>query len=82
MSLGASASILFFREIYMSFYDKTIYIYGGMSMKTLKNKIYAIVLVGIGVAATFLLEEGIGVLIFMLMFAVPLFFAKENWIVD
>ena len=51
-------------------------------MKTLKNKIYAIVLVGIGVAATFLLEEGIGVLIFMLMFAVPLFFAKENWIVD
>ena len=53
-----------------------------MSMKTLKNKIYAIVLVGIGVAATFLLEEGIGVLIFMLMFAVPLFFAKENWIVD
>ena len=51
-------------------------------MKTLKNKIYAIVLVGIGVAAIFLLEEGIGVLIFMLMFAVPLFFAKENWIVD
>ena len=38
-------------------------------MKTLKNKIYAIVLVGIGVAATFLLEEGVGVLIFMLMFA-------------
>lgn len=66
----------------MSYYDKTIYIYGGMSMKTLKNKIYAIVLVGIGVAATFLLEEGIGVLIFMLMFAVPLFFAKKNWIVD
>ena len=53
-----------------------------MSMKTLKNKIYAFVLVGIGVAATFLLEEGIGVLIFMLMFAVPLFFAKKNWIVD
>ena len=51
-------------------------------MKTLKNKIYAIALVGIGVAATFLLKEGIGVLIFMLMFAVPLFFAKENWIVD
>ena len=53
-----------------------------MSMKTLKNKLYAIVLVGIGVAATFLLEEGIGVLIFMLMFAAPLFFAKKNWIVD
>lgn len=51
-------------------------------MKTLKNKIYAIVLVGIGVAATFLLEEGIGVLIFMLMLALPLFFAKKNWIVD
>ena len=66
----------------MTYYDKTIYIYGDMSMKTLKNKIYANVLVGIGVAATFLLEEGIGVLIFMLMFAVPLFFAKENWIVD
>ena len=53
-----------------------------MSMTTLKNKIYAFVLVGIGVASLFLLEEGIGVLIFMLMFAVPLFFAKENWIID
>ena len=51
-------------------------------MKTLKNKLYALGLVGIGVAATFLLEEGIGVLIFMSMFAVPLFFAKKNWIVD
>lgn len=51
-------------------------------METLKNKIYAFVLVGIGVAALFLLEEGVGVLIFMLMFAVPLFFAKKNWIVD
>ena len=48
-------------------------------MKTLKNKLYALGLVGIGVAATFLLEEGIGVLIFMLMFAVPLFFTKKNW---
>lgn len=51
-------------------------------MKTLKNKIYAIVLIGIGVAATFLLGEGICVLIFMLMLALPLFFEKKNWIVD
>ena len=37
-------------------------------MKTLKNKLYALGLVGIGVAATFLLEEDIGVLISMLMY--------------
>ena len=82
MSLGASASILFFAKFTHCVMTKQFIFIGGMSMKTLKNKIYAFVLVGIGVAATFLLEEGIGVLIFMLMFAVPLFFAKENWIVD
>ena len=80
MSLGASASILFAKFTHCVMTKQSIY--GGMSMKTLKNKIYALGLVGIGVAATFLLEEGIGVLIFMLMFAVPLFFAKKNWIVD
>ena len=81
MSLGASASILFAKFTHRIMTKQFIFI-GGMSMETLKNKIYAFVLVGIGVAATFLLEEGIGVLIFMLMFTVPLFFGKKNWIVD
>lgn len=48
-------------------------------MKTLKNKLYAIALLvcgGLGVA----LENGATALVLFGIIAVPLFFAKENWI--
>lgn len=51
-------------------------------MKTLKQKLYALALVAVGVVSTILLEEGVGVLILSLMFAIPLFFSKKNWLWD
>ena len=49
------------------------------NMKTLKNKLYAIALLvcgSLGVA----LENDATALVLFGMIAVPLFFAKENWI--
>lgn len=45
----------------------------------LKNKIFALMLIAVGVASV-LIDMDATFLIFILMFAVPLFFAKENWI--
>lgn len=49
--------------------------------KTFKNKVYAIGLEIIGIISVFP-EKDITALIFIQMFALPLFFAKENYIVD
>jgi hypothetical protein len=45
----------------------------------LKNKLYALLLVIIG-ALSVLIEYDVTFFIFTLMFGLPLFFAKENWI--
>lgn len=49
--------------------------------KTFKNKCYAIGLEIIGLISI-LPEKDITVFIFIQMFALPLFFAKDNYIVD
>lgn len=48
-------------------------------MKTWKNKLSAITLLGCGYMSV-LIENDATAFVFMAMFAVPLFFAKENWI--
>lgn len=48
-------------------------------MKTWKNKLSVIVLLACGYVGI-PLENGATALVFMAMFAIPLFFAKENWI--
>lgn len=45
--------------------------------ETLANKILALILVFIGVIPIWIIEDGT-FLVLMLIFAVPLFFAKEN----
>ncbi|MDR2774887.1 MAG: hypothetical protein LBC19_09125 [Tannerella sp.] len=47
--------------------------------KLLKNKIYSLMLVALGVLSIF---AGCGVtfFIFSLMLGIPVFFSKENWI--
>ena len=45
----------------------------------IKNKIYAMVLLLIGVVATALTKEGT-FLAFVSFFAVPMFFSKKQWI--
>lgn len=45
----------------------------------LKNKIYSLILIGIG-ALSVLIEYDGTFFIFSLMLGLPLFFAKENWI--
>lgn len=49
-------------------------------MKTFKNKLYAVGLMLCGSVPTFL-EQDATALVFIGMIAVPLFFAKENWII-
>lgn len=49
--------------------------------ETIKNKIYALVLIGIG-ALSILPENDATAFIFFCLIGVPLFFAKENWIMD
>lgn len=48
-------------------------------MKTLKNKLCAITLMGAGLVPVFLMKD-LTALVFLGCFAVPMFFAKENWI--
>lgn len=48
-------------------------------MKTLKNKLYAIGLLACGCLPTFI-DNDATALVFLGVIAVPLFFAKENWI--
>ena len=45
----------------------------------LKNKIYSLILIGIG-ALSVLIENDGTFFIFSLMLGLPLFFSKENWI--
>ena len=45
----------------------------------LKNKLYSLILIGIG-ALSVLIDYDATFFIFTLMFGLPLFFAKENWI--
>lgn len=48
-------------------------------MKTLKNKLYAVVLLICGYLPV-LIDKDATALVFLTLIAVPLFFAKENWI--
>lgn len=48
-------------------------------MKTWKNKLCAIVLLACGYIGV-LLENDATALVFFAMIAIPLFFAKENWV--
>lgn len=45
----------------------------------IKNKIYAILMLGIGAVATALSNDAT-LLVLMSVFAVPMFFSKEEWI--
>ncbi len=49
------------------------------SKKTIKNKIVAILLIVCGLVPAFI-DKDITAEIMMLLFAIPLFFAKDNWI--
>lgn len=48
-------------------------------MKTWKNKLYALVLLASGYLGV-LIENDATALVFLAMLAIPLFFAKENWV--
>ena len=48
-------------------------------MKTLKNKLYAIILLICGYLST-LIDNDATALVLFAFFAIPMFFAKENWI--
>lgn len=48
-------------------------------MKTLKNKIYAVVLLICGYLPV-IIDKDATALVFFAFIAIPLFFAKENWI--
>ena len=45
----------------------------------IKNKIYAVLLITLGLVSV-ALDGDATALVFMSMFAVPMFFAKEQWI--
>ena len=49
-------------------------------MKTLKNKILAVILVILG-AIPMIIDKDATMLVFVLCFVVPVFFSKENWVV-
>lgn len=46
----------------------------------LKNKIWSIALLLIGVLVTIIADGDATALVFISLFAVPMFFAKEQWI--
>lgn len=48
-------------------------------MKTLKNKLCAVGMLAVGYL-TMLVDRDGTVLVFLAFIAIPLFFAKENWI--
>ena len=50
-----------------------------MKCKTFKNKLYAILLIIVGIVST-MIEGDATILAFLGIFAVPMFFAKEPWI--
>lgn len=49
-------------------------------METLKNKLYAVVLLAAGIVTTIVSDGDATALVLIGGIAVPLFFAKENWI--
>ncbi len=51
-----------------------------IDIRTLKNKFYAVLLIGCTLPLIFL-EGDATATVFVGMFAVPMFFAKKNWIV-
>ena len=53
----------------------------GYMRKTYKNKLVAMTLFAIGIASTYLLNDGT-VLAFFLIFGIPLFFTSEACITD
>jgi hypothetical protein len=52
---------------------------GETNMKTWKNKLSAIAMLGCGYLGV-LIENDATALVFLAMLAVPRFFAKENWV--
>ena len=48
-------------------------------MKTLKNKVYASLLILAGIVGVVLTGDGTALVLFS-CFGIPLFFAKDNWI--
>lgn len=71
---------IFNRKNRISLYEKPKQnLKGEMNMKTWKNKLSAIAMLGCGYVGV-LIENDATALVFLAMFAVPLFFAKENWI--
>lgn len=48
-------------------------------MKTWKNKLSAVALLACGYSGVLIENDGTA-LVFFAMFAIPLFFAKENWV--
>lgn len=49
-------------------------------MKTLKNKVFAILMLILGYMPVIIIDDCTALVIISL-FAVPLFFARENWII-
>lgn len=71
---------IFERKNRISLYEKPKQILKGeTNMKTWKNKLYALVLLACGYLCV-LIEKDATALVFLAMLAVPLFFAKENWV--
>lgn len=71
----------FKRKNRISLYEKpTKNLKGDTVMKTLKNKLYAITLLACGYVPVLIDNDGTA-LVFFGMIAIPLFFAKENWII-
>lgn len=50
------------------------------SRKTIKNKIFALILIGVG-ALSIIPENDATAFIFICLIGVPMFFAKENWVI-
>ena len=68
------------RRTFRSLLDILVVLVGLLlDTETLRNKIYALLLIGCTLPVIFL-EGDATVTVFVGMFAVPMFFAKENWI--
>lgn len=48
--------------------------------RTFKNKVVALAMIGLGVASRMLSDDAT-FLVFMLIFAIPLFFARKNYVI-
>lgn len=49
--------------------------------RTYKNKLCAIAMIAVGIFSAYILKEASG-LLFISIVAIPLFFSRENWIVE